>query len=41
MKEPNFREQPKLWVLWNMFTYENNEETAIKLLKQKMWLQRF
>jgi hypothetical protein len=24
-----------------MFTYENNEETAIKLLKQKMWLQRF
>ena len=28
MKEPNFREQPKLWVLWNMFTYENNEENC-------------
>ena len=41
MKEPNFKEQPKLWVLWNMFTYKNNEATATLLLKQKMWLQRF
>ena len=34
-KEPNYRTEKELWMLWNMAEYGNDIKTAYQLLRQK------
>ena len=39
--EPNFKKDKIAWVKWNMTTYDNTLNDALKLLKQKEIIASF
>ena len=34
-KEPDYRTEKEMWMLWNMLEYDNDIKTAYQLLKQR------
>ncbi|MDB4272372.1 hypothetical protein N9875_00935 [bacterium] len=34
-KEPDYRTEKELWMLWNMLEYGNDIKTSYQLLRQK------